>query len=1028
MISNKKLYNLAGWTVFGIALVVFFLSAERTGSLWDCGEFITGAHKLQVVHPPGAPLFILIGRMFTLVAEIFSSNPEDIAFSVNMLSGVCTALAAMMVCWITMLLGKLALVGRDGETDDSQNIALAGSGVVAGLCTAFATSIWFSAVEGEVYAMSTFFTTLVTWAMVKWYTLPDTPKNDKWIFFAVYAAGLSIGVHLLSLLTFPALALLYYFKKYKERNLGGMAIATFAGLAFMVYVQKVVIVGIPLIWSKFELLMVNGMGLPFHSGIIPTVLLLGGLLFAGLKYAHKTRNPLIQSLIVAAGLVMVGFSTIGVVVIRANANTPINMNNPSDAFRLIPYINREQYGERPLLKGPHFNVDRRYLSTDVTPRYGKLGDRYEHVEQKISQEWDSSQESLFPRMGHMDPNRRKLYYNWMGRNSGNPTMGDNLYYFFRYQVGWMYWRYFMWNFAGRQNGEQGFNPANVKSGNWISGIPFVDNMRLYNQSNLPESMKNHEGRNRYFFLPLIFGLLGVFFHFKRRPNDFLAILALFFLTGIGIIIYSNQPPNEPRERDYVLAGSIFTFCIWIGMGVLALMTILKDRAKLNGKTAGTIAVALALSAPLIMGFQNFDDHSRRHHKGSRDYASNFLNSCAENAIIFTYGDNDTYPLWYAQEIEGIRTDVRVVNLSLIAVDWYIDQLRRKVNDSPAIKMSIPAEKMYGKKRTQIPFDPRNAYGDKPLPLNFALKHVGEEHPIPLQNGSSLDSDFPSRNVFIEVDKQKAIANGIVRPEDANQMVDRIDFTIANKGETFIFKGDVALLDIISSNAFDRPVYFAVTCRPESLHGLDQYFELEGLALRFVPIKTPPTRESGAYGMVGKGRVDIETFYNNLMNKFAWGNFDKQKLFVDRSYGPSVQTIKVAIMRAADEALRTGEKEKAIGMVDKYFEAFPHMNFPFDGNIMIFIRIYMTAGEFEKAKPHVRQLAEEAADQLRFMMEDLTPQQLESGFRDDFVNFQRVRGDVLNVVKSMQDPAFEQEINTLLAPYGLEGTETRPPGQ
>ena len=357
-----------------------FSSVERTGSLWDCGEFITGAHKLQVVHPPGAPLFILIGRLFTFVAEIFSDNPEDIAFSVNMMSGVCTAFAATMICWITIMMGKLALVGRETTADSAQALSLAFSGIVAGLCTAFATSIWFSAVEGEVYAMSTFFTTLTFWAVIKWYSLPDEPQSDRWLIFAIYAAGLSIGVHLLSLLTFPALGLFYYFKKYNNHNIKGMALGVIGGLAFLVFIQKVIIVGIPMLWSKFELLTVNGMGLPFHSGIVPTVLVLVALAYFGLKWAHNNRNALAQNLIIATTLVVIGFSTIGIVVIRANANTPINMNNPSDVFRLIPYINREQYGERPLLKGPHFNG--KLAATSVTDRYGKVGDHYEYYRTK----------------------------------------------------------------------------------------------------------------------------------------------------------------------------------------------------------------------------------------------------------------------------------------------------------------------------------------------------------------------------------------------------------------------------------------------------------------------------------------------------------------------------------------------------------------------------------------------------------------------------------------------------------------------
>ncbi|MFT5802051.1 MAG: hypothetical protein ACI956_001861, partial [Nonlabens sp.] len=807
--------------------------------------------------------------------------------------------------------------------------------------------------------------------------------------------------------------LFYYFKKYDNHNIKGMALGVIGGLAFLVFIQKAIIVGIPKVWSLFELFTVNTMGLPFHSGIVPTVLLLVGLVYFGLKWAHDKRNALAQNLIVAATLVVIGFSTIGVVVIRANANTPINMNNPSDVFRLIPYINREQYGERPLLKGPHFNGSLK--ATNVTDRYGKVGDHYEYTEQKISQEWDPAGEMMFPRMGHMDPNRKPLYYQWMGRTSGNPTMGDNIHYFLRYQVGWMYWRYFMWNFSGRQNGEQGFNPHDLKSGHWISGIPFVDNTRLYDQGSMPESMLNDQARNRYFMIPLFLGLLGVFFHLKRRPNDFIGLLALFIITGIGIIIYSNQPPNEPRERDYVLAGSIFTFCIWIGMGVLALANILRTKVNLDMKMAGPIAIAVALSAPLLMGTQNFDDNSRRHHKGSRDYASNFLHSCDPNAIIFTYGDNDTYPLWYAQEIEGIRTDVRVVNLSLIAVDWYIDQLRRKINNSPAIKMSIPKEAMYGKKRIQIPFIEKA----ETMSLKDALKWVGEDHPVPLQNGKSLESFLPTRNVYIPVNKRRVIENGTVSIKDTARIEDRISFNLG-KGN-FLFKGDLAILDILASNAFERPVYFAVTCRPESLHGLDNYFELEGLSLRFIPVKSKGDRK---YGMVGKGRVDLDSAYKNIMEKFSWGNFDKERLFVDRSYGPSIQTIRVSMMRLGEELLKAGDTKRAVDIVDKYFEAFPHMNFSFDGNTMIFINMYEQANQHEKALPQIRTLAKETEEQLQFLMYGLTPDELQAGFTQEFSNFQRVKNDLLRVARESGDKALEEELKAQFSPFDLGSTENR----
>ncbi|MEL6865301.1 MAG: DUF2723 domain-containing protein, partial [Bacteroidota bacterium] len=894
MDAYKRLTNMAGWAVFTIAFVVYYLSAERTGSLWDCGEFIAGADKLQVVHPPGAALFLLIGRMFTVVGGLFSDNPEMIAFSVNLLSGICSAFAAMFICWVTIILGRLTMVGREESLNANQMIAVIGGGVAAGLATAFCTSIWFSAVEGEVYAMSTFFTALTLWATIKWYYLPDNPQSDRWLIFAVYAAGLSIGVHLLSLLTFPALGLFYYFKKYSNHNLTGMALAAAAGGVLMVIIQKVIIVGIPTLWSWFDLFMVNDMGMPFHSGIIPVVLLVGGGLVAGIWYGIQKRNAMAVNLLVALTLVVVSFSTIGVVVIRANANTPINMNAPSDAMRLLPYLNREQYGERPLLRGPHYQTN--IINTELEERYGRLGERYEIVDQKAEYVFDKGDQMLFPRLGHLDENRRALYELWLG-HKGKPTMGDNIGFFFRYQINWMYWRYFMWNFAGRQNGDQGFFPWDLSSGHWLSGISFIDNARLGNQSLLPDSMKDNPGRNKYFLLPLIFGLIGVFYHASRRQSDFLGLLFLFIITGIGIIVYSNQPPNEPRERDYVLVGSFFTFCIWIGMGAMAIFQSLKSRANLDGKMSAIVAVALVMVAPVLMGTQNFDDHSRRHHKASRDYASNFLNSCEPNAIIFTYGDNDTYPLWYAQEVEGIRTDVRVVNLSLIAVDWYIDQLRRKVNDSPAIKMSIPSEALRGFKRVQIPIDPYKKA--KEMPLEAALKHLADDHKLPTRSGRGFDSFFPTHNVYIPVNRAKARELGMITAKDTT-FENRIAFRIS-KGD-YMLKGDAAVLDIVASNIWERPIYFAVTCRQESLMGLQNFTQLEGLALRLVPIKSSPER---MFGMIGNGRVAVDKYFENVTEKFKWGNFDKRKLFVDRSYGPTIQTTRFGMLRAAQTLLREG---------------------------------------------------------------------------------------------------------------------------
>lgn len=1015
--SYNRLYKITGWLVFAIALTVYFFSAERTGSLWDCGEFILGANKLQVVHPPGAPLFLIIGRLFTWVAEIVSDNPEDIAFAVNLMSGICSAFAAGFIAWVTMMMGKLALVGRDEEPDTGQNIALAGAGLAAGLSTAFATSVWFSAVEGEVYAMSTFFTTLTLWSMIRWYTLPDTPKSDRWLFFTIYVAGLSIGVHLLSLLTFPALAMFYYFKKYKTVTWKGIALSTGAGVLIIAAIQKLIIVGIPTLWSWMELFTVNTLGLPFHTGLIPTLLIVGGILFYALRYAQQHNNALVQNLAVSALLLIIAFSTIGIVVVRANADPPINMNRPSDAMRLIPYLNREQYGERALLYGPAF--DARPVNTELSDRYGQVGDRYEIIDYKINVEYDSKDKMLFPRMGDGTQGRPRYYKQWMGLNpdaplpDGRPNQIDNISFFLNYQFGWMYWRYFMWNFSGRQNGEQGYEPWDKSSGHWITGIKFLDAMRLGPQSELPTVEINDKARNTYFALPFLFGLLGIFFHFKNRSNEALGLLALFIITGIGITIYSNQPPREPRERDYVLVGSIFTYCIWIGMGVLALFSILKDRLKQSGPVAAGIAAAIVLIAPLLMGFENFDDHSRRFHKASRDYASNFLNSVEENAIIFTYGDNDTYPLWYAQEVEGIRTDVRVVNLSLIAVDWYIDLLRRKVNDSPPIKMTIPREGYRGNKRTQVFFNNRTQtpFTNRRVDLDQFIKLIAQPRKVPLVGGRFAEGFYETDDVYLKVDREAVLQNGVVAPELANQIVSQIPINIKNRSQ--LIKDDVAILDILSSNLWERPIYFAVTCRPEKFFGMNDFMQLEGLALRLIPVQSQSDR---VYGVLGSGRVATEKLFENITEKFRWGNFDTHESYINRSYMPSLQSMQFAMRRGAFALLAEGKKDKAIQMVDQYFEAFPAMNFPYDYRTLTMLDVYLQANEYERAKPHMQILAQNTYEHLKYI-DSLNQSTLDS-YESELGAFFNVMERLLNEASRAGDTAFRQELDGLFGGLSL----------
>jgi len=1021
MAAFRKMTDVTGWLVFLISATVYYFSVERTGSLWDCGEFILGAYKLQIVHPPGAPVFLLVGRLFAWAAELFSEKPEDIAFAVNLMSGMASAFAAMFVAWITMLLGKLTLVGREEEPDSAGLIALAGAGLVAGLATAFSTSVWFSAVEGEVYALSTFFTALTLWITIKWFCLPDAPQNDRLLVLAIYMTGLSIGVHLLSILTFPAIALFYYFKKTQRATLLGMLLASVAGLAFVGGVQSLIISGIPAIWGWFEILAVNTLGLPFNSGLILLLVFLSLVIYYALSYARRTNRVFLHNLVVAVSLIIVALSTYGVVITRAVANPPINMNNPSDAMRLIPYLNREQYGERALFRGPNFEVNPVDVKTE--PRYGRVGDRYEVVDQKMTYIFPESGNRLFPRMYDGTQGRPAIYKQWIGLDPqaelpfGRPNGADNFSFFWNYQLNWMYFRYFMWNFAGRQNGEQGFYPWDKSDGHWLSGISVLDEARLGSQEKLTKAMQNDPARNRYFLLPLVFGLLGMLYHLRQRRDDFIGLLGFFIITGIGIIVYSNQPPNEPRERDYVLVGSFFTFCIWIGMGVLALMQFLMSRVKLGSTLAAGMAAATVLIAPLLMGTQNFDDHSRMGHYAARDYASNFLESCDPNAIVFTYGDNDTYPLWYAQEVEGVRRDVRVVNLSLIAVDWYIEGLRRKINDSPPIRLTLSEDDYRGSRRNQVMYP--EGLSSSPMALKDVLNFMAQENGLQTQDGNRTETYVPTREAFIPVDLKAAVKSGAIKPGDTSAVsVIPMQLLATNN---YLTKDDIAMLDVIGTNIWERPIYFAVTNRPDKLFGLQDYLRLDGLALRLVPTRntSDPT-----FGIIGSGSADLDRIYTNVTKKFRWGNFDTHPTFVDRSYEPSVQSLQLVMLRGAMGMLDKGDKVRAVALTDLYFKKFPDFNFRYNYRTHFMIDVYLRAGEYTKAKPIIEKLAANTVEDLQFYT-SVDARILTSSYRDDYDTAMRTVDILMVDASSNNDAALTKKLESQFAPFRTKAADGNP---
>lgn len=740
-----------------------------------------------------------------------------------------------------------------------------------------------------------------------------------------------------------------------------------------------------------------------------------------LRYAHAKNKYYLHLGTMMFAMILAGFSSYGMVVIRANAATAINMNDPSDPYSMLSYLNREQYGTRPLLFGPHFASER-------DGNYEKDGDvwrpiekdgkvTYEIVDEKVEVGYKSSDMMLFPRLGHMD--REGEYNKWMTLGpSGKPTMGQNLGFFFQYQLGYMYMRYFAWNFIGRQNALQGTD-ANLTRGNWQSGISFIDEILLHTQSNLPDYIKNDPSRNFYYFLPFIFGLLGLMFHTSKRSKEAAAVGTLFLMTGIAIIVFTNQPPREPRERDYVIVGSIFTFCIWMGMAVAYIYELLRD--KIGGMGAASLATVLVLTAPVIMGVQNWDDHSRARQYGARDYAINFLESCAPNALIFTYGDNDTYPLWYAQEVENIRPDVRVINFSLLAVDWYIDQLRRKINESPKVEMTIPKEAYKGKLRNYLPFQVLK--GEQYINLHEVVQFIGSTpknmNPQMLEQFASF---VPAQNVYLSVDKEKAIKNGAIPKSIPDSLIlTTMPFEL-NKGSQFMMKDEIALLDIIATNAqrgWERPIYFAVTCRPEKIMGLKDYLMLEGMALRIVPYKTPSPNTTA----ILMGKVDTDLMFDNMVGtkekpgKFKWGNFDKEKFFINESYMPSVHSLQYGFIRLIDALIQEGKKDKAVASIDKFFQSFPHMNFPYDQSRMALqgIRFYWALGEEKKAQEHLTILANALEDRMKFYT-SLTRAADREAFGPEIGETAGMVQNVLHMVAGSKDEAFKKKITAQLQAY------------
>jgi len=944
----KKINNITGWILFAIASAVYIITSEATASYWDCGEYIATAFKLQVGHPPGAPLFQLIGRFFSLFAF---GDTALVARMVNTMSALASGFTILFLFWSITRLAKKIVAGN-GEIPTEKILAIIGSGIVGALAYTFSDSFWFSAVEGEVYAMSSFFTAFVFWAILKWEDVYDSPEGLRWIILIAFMIGLSVGVHLLNLLALPSITLVYYFKKNKPTIQGGI-IAFIVSIVILALLMFVLIPGLVSMAGNFERFFINTFGLPFNSGSVIYGLTVISLLVWGILYTHKKGKVLLNTALLSLVFVIIGYSSFMMLIIRSNADTPINENNPTNAVGLLSYLNREQYGDWPLLTGQYYSapVTDHKDAAPLLARDDKQG-KYVVIDERKGREliYDSRFTTFFPRMwSNNDPNHIKEYQKWANikgepiqitgpdgspQTIVKPTFGENLTFFWRYQVLHMYWRYFMWNFVGKQNDLQGL--GNNVDGNWISGISFIDSQRLGPQDTFPEN-KTNKGTNKFYFLPFILGFIGLYFHFKRKYQDGIIVLLLFIMTGIAIVVYLNQYAPQPRERDYAFAASFYAFAIWIGLGVLMVIEWLQKI--LNPKSAALLATGLCtLLVPCVMAKDGWNDHDRSGRYAALTTAINFLESCDKDAILFTIGDNDTFPLWYAQEVEGIRRDVRVVNLSLLSGDWYINQMRKRVYESAPLPITLRPDQYRATNRevTYLVEQP-NIQGYEDLKDIFDII-VNHEEQLQQVNEGVKFNFIPTKSFSIKVDTAFIRKSGMIPAYYKDSIVPAVNFKV---GQEAIMRSDLIVLDIIAHNNWKRPIYFSSSIASDALQGLSEYTLQEGIAFRLVPVHV-----KGNEGQ--PGGVNTTTMYHNLMDKFYWRNLNNPNVYLDETCRRLAMNYRNAFGRLAVQLIDEGQNAKAVKALDFCMKTLPEYQLSYDYFTLQIAYAYAKAGEAKKA--------------------------------------------------------------------------------
>ena len=1023
MKKYRLLNNIFGWLAFVISAIVYLMTVEPTASFWDCPEFITSAFKLEVGHPPGNTFFNLTGRFF---ANFAGGDVMKVAVMVNRMSALLSAGAIMFLFWtITFLAKKIVCKNNDDEMTVAQMITILGSGLVGALTFTFTDTFWFSAVEAEVYAFSVFMTSLVFWLILKWESKADEPHSDRYIILIAYIVGLSIGVHLLNLLSIPAIVLVYYFKKSQKVNLKGTLLTLAGSMVLIGLILYGLVPGFVKLSGYMELLFVNVLHFSYNTGtafyfffvlasivwglretwtgkspmrmrisFIASICLIGipfigsgmwvGLLLSAVVavvvFLWKDLNlKLMNSTLLCLFFLFIGYSTFAQVIIRSVANPPMNQNDPDNIFSFSKYLNREQYGDRPLFYGYTFvsdvvrDNDGRVSSKKGAPIYSKVvksnpSERDKYIISGYKEDYIYTPElnMLFPRMYSKQNDHIQAYKEWtdfkgrpvkvfMGGENKivmQPTFSENLKFFFKYQLNYMYWRYFMWNFSGRQNDEQGY--GEITKGNWITGFNFIDKYMVGDQDDLPANMKDNKGRNVYYLMPLILGLIGLFYQAyagEKGIQQFWVVFMLFFMTGIAIVIYLNQTPYQPRERDYAYVGSFYAFAIWIGFGVVALVDYVGRLLK-NPKLAAAAVSLVCLAVPVQMASQNWDDHDRSKCYTARDFGYNYLSSVDKDAIIFTNGDNDTFPLWYAQEVEGYRTDVRVCNLSYLQTDWYITQMKSQAYDSKPLPIALNPSQ-YDQAKLNYAYIMN--LSQEPLALNTAMQWLAsEDEQTKTIPGYNERIDFiPAENLFIPVDTVAVSKSPVVKGIDPSRFVGRMDINLKNK--TAVTKNEIAILYMlngISQEHWKRPIYFATTVGSDLYLNLNPYFSLTGLAYQILPIKNG-----------GTDNVNTEVMFDNMMHKFKWGGIDNPKIYLNENNRRMCRTLRMMFIRLIDALITQDKDEKALEALDFCMKQIPGTTVPHDFVSLSFVQDYMLLNQPKKGLELADDIANKSLDNL-----------------------------------------------------------------